>query len=167
MKENQKSYYLSSSEHLFYKRLISENLVHWVQEDEAPSVRRVRRDLTKASLNSETSSNNSSDQNKDLDDPVIGPTTRRAWNDWCSSSTIINSSSSAKTTPKGSSCRSSADENDENVNNGATRHANTGKRRRNTQRRAAASKPSIVDEPDPPVAVSHLTRTPSLISLVV
>ncbi|XP_042232562.1 histone-lysine N-methyltransferase, H3 lysine-79 specific-like isoform X2 [Homarus americanus] len=121
-------------------------------EDETPGVRRVRRDLNKASINSETSSNNSSDQNKDLDDPVIGPTTRRAWNDWCSSSTVVNSSSSAKTTPKGSSCRSSADENDENVNNGATRHSSAGTRRRNTQRRAAASKPSIVDDPDPPVA---------------
>ncbi|KAK7074839.1 Histone-lysine N-methyltransferase, H3 lysine-79 specific [Halocaridina rubra] len=131
----------------YFQRLKNPKL----REDETPGVRRVRRDLTKASLNSETSSNNSSDQNKDLDDPVIGPTTRRAWNDWCSSSTTLNSSSSAKTTPKGSSCRSSADENDETITNGPTRHQRSGTRRRNTQRRAAASKPSIVDDPDPPV----------------
>ncbi|XP_042876076.1 histone-lysine N-methyltransferase, H3 lysine-79 specific-like isoform X5 [Penaeus japonicus] len=153
------SYYLHIIDRTKLERYFQRLKNPKLREDEAPSVRRVRRDLTKASLNSETSSNNSSDQNKDLDDPVIGPTTRRAWNDWCSSSTIINSSSSAKTTPKGSSCRSSADENDENVNNGATRHANTGKRRRNTQRRAAASKPSIVDEPDPPVAPRVQRRT--------
>ncbi|XP_071522598.1 histone-lysine N-methyltransferase, H3 lysine-79 specific isoform X2 [Panulirus ornatus] len=128
------------------------HIIDRTKEDESPGVRRVRRDLNKASIKSETSSNDSSDQNKDLDDPVIGPTTRRAWNDWCSNSSVVNSSSSGKTTPKGSSCRSSADENDENVNNGATRHSSAGTRRRNTQRRAAASKPSIVDDPDPPVA---------------
>ncbi|XP_069960918.1 histone-lysine N-methyltransferase, H3 lysine-79 specific isoform X3 [Cherax quadricarinatus] len=139
----------------YFQRLKNPKL----REDESPGVRRVRRDLNKASINSETSSNNSSDQNKDLDDPIIGPTTRRAWNDWCSSSTLVNSSSSAKTTPKGSSCRSSADENDENVNNGATRHTSAGTRRRNTQRRAAASKPSIVDDPDPPVATRGPRRT--------
>lgn len=137
----------------YFQRLKNPKL----REDESPGVRRVRRDLTKASLNSETSSNNSSDQNKDLDDPVIGPTTRRAWNDWCSSSTTLNSSSSAKTTPKGSSCRSSADENDENITNGPSRRQRAGTRRRNTQRRAAASKPSIVDDPDPPV-VSRVSR---------
>ncbi|XP_064120922.1 histone-lysine N-methyltransferase, H3 lysine-79 specific-like isoform X5 [Macrobrachium nipponense] len=52
---------------------------------------------------------------------------------------------------RGSSCRSSADENDDSVSNGPTRHPRAGTRRRNTQRRAAASKPSIVDDPDPPI----------------
>ncbi|CAL4067690.1 unnamed protein product, partial [Meganyctiphanes norvegica] len=137
-----------------------------VEDEETPNARRVRRDLNKSSLNSsETSSTNSSDQNKD-DEGVMGPTTRRAWNDCSSQSNprCSGSNSSAKTTPKGSSCRSSADENDENINNGAAAPRTNNNRRRNTQRRAAASKPSIVDEPDPPPMAARGQRRAAITS---
>lgn len=117
---------------------------------------------------SDSSSNNSDSNSKDLDDsPVVGPTTRRAWNDWCSKGPLKG----------GTASRSSGDENDDNIvttrsaisNAEAESHtkkecevsdpppveqSNKVVSRRTTQRRAAANRPPIIDDPDPPMAVS-------------
>ena len=90
----------------------------WIQEDEGvpPATgRRTRREINgKASANSDTSSNCSSTDQNQPEETVIGPTTRRAWNDWCSSSS--NHSLSSNKNAKGSqSSRSSTDESDDGV----------------------------------------------------